>query len=365
MNLFNEIQGLSGENLTSTLLRVLLLRSQEFRDHFLGVLSKKSPVGPLSSNTRFACSSEEASEDEQAGCGRLDILLEVDDCLIGIENKFSANFQAQQPAKYLKRLKELREQYKIASKRHWRAVLYVLAPSSRQREVGSHLQSNECRAKERDTDVKLAQVDWDNVFKLRDDELSKLDPESRVIYQLFADFVDRLIAFIPDFVSMAADLRQRFEPKGTPYQQRVVRALWNVFNESGLEPGKRWSAGPHWCGYYFGATSGGPLPDFKSVHGWFGFVPHARIKLEGNGAELVISSALDKTPPLKGSGVRLLDGVWLWPGTRSVWLVNFDESWTERQHWDNALAELFSHLQPSPDVPAELEPAVPPFESSP
>jgi hypothetical protein len=87
MNLFKEIEGLSGEPMVSALLRLVILRSQEIRDEIVRLISAKSPIGPVTSSSHFSCYAEYPTFDQVAGQGRIDIVLELDDAVIGIENK--------------------------------------------------------------------------------------------------------------------------------------------------------------------------------------------------------------------------------------------------------------------------------------
>ena len=63
MNLLAELEGLSGENLTTAVLRLLLLRSQEIREEFLRLVSAHSRVGPLTVDSHFACILEHSTEE--------------------------------------------------------------------------------------------------------------------------------------------------------------------------------------------------------------------------------------------------------------------------------------------------------------
>ena len=75
MDIFSEIEGLSGENLGSALLRYLIFNSHEIRDSFLRLLSDNSPVGPISYSTHFACRTEYPTTHSSYGNGRLVIWL--------------------------------------------------------------------------------------------------------------------------------------------------------------------------------------------------------------------------------------------------------------------------------------------------
>jgi len=47
MNLFEELQGRGNEELTSAVLRFLILRSQETREIFTNLVSRNSQQGPI------------------------------------------------------------------------------------------------------------------------------------------------------------------------------------------------------------------------------------------------------------------------------------------------------------------------------
>ena len=107
MDVFSEIEGLSGENLGSALFRYLIFNSYEVRDSVITLFSDRSPIGPISYTSHFACRTEYPTSHKEFGDGRLDILIQLDDVVIGIENKFFAQFQENQPKKYVQTLKKL------------------------------------------------------------------------------------------------------------------------------------------------------------------------------------------------------------------------------------------------------------------
>jgi len=78
MDVFSEIEGLSGENLGSALLRYLIFNSHEVRDSILSLLSDNSPIGPISYTSHFSCRTEYPTTHTQYGNGRLDILIQLD-----------------------------------------------------------------------------------------------------------------------------------------------------------------------------------------------------------------------------------------------------------------------------------------------
>ena len=92
MNFFSQIEGLVGENFSSAILRYLLERSPEIRDAFLAMISDVSPFGTIESRERFGSRREVTLKDSDNVGGRIDLFIETDNAVIGIENKFLAAF---------------------------------------------------------------------------------------------------------------------------------------------------------------------------------------------------------------------------------------------------------------------------------
>jgi len=135
MNILAALEGRAGEELTSAVLRMLLLRCHEFRERFVELLSKNSKLGPLSLCFTLLMLLRRIDEDEQEKRGRLDMVVEMDDAIVGIENKLSAQFQTDQPKKYLKKVQEKAvELGKLRSSGNtskFRYILAILAPEDR------------------------------------------------------------------------------------------------------------------------------------------------------------------------------------------------------------------------------------------
>src|SRR5712692_6695611 len=69
MNLFSEIEGLRGENLTTAILRVLLLRSQDLRERFIRLVSDNCRLGPLTLGEHFSCLVNAKRRMKRSGVG--------------------------------------------------------------------------------------------------------------------------------------------------------------------------------------------------------------------------------------------------------------------------------------------------------
>ena len=141
MDFISRFEGLFGENLGSAVLGHLILNSQEIRDEFIGLLSDNSPVGPISysshfsSQTEYATSSEGGSDEDGRNNGRLDLLIQLDDVVIGIENKFFAGFQPDQPGKYIPTLEHVAKTLGQINRRTVRPILFILCPEDRRGEA--------------------------------------------------------------------------------------------------------------------------------------------------------------------------------------------------------------------------------------
>ncbi len=256
MNLFSEIEGLRGENLSSALIRVLLMRSQDARTRFAERLSDLYSQS-FSSLHRFACGLEEWTADDSHGGGRIDLVIEMDNALVGIENKFNANFQDGQPQKYLthliERTKQLADQQSSAAHK---TALLVLAPASRRHEVERKLA--ELPTEQR----KLCRFfAWEEFLADLNSIRDTQDSKSQEIINDFSTYVNNYLrqSFFHQNETWKGSLHNWVE-YGSERQRRVVAELWSLFPGSG----SRLSVGAVWVGYYFGNK------------GWFGFVDRER-----------------------------------------------------------------------------------------
>lgn len=138
MALLVEISGLKGENLCSALLAHLTLRSPEVRAELIRLISDRAPHGPIYVQNQFAVFCEESANaggiDEdtpELKRGRIDLVIETDDAVIGIENRFNAPFQEGQPAGYLRLLRQRASDLATIRNTDFSHVLVVLAPERR------------------------------------------------------------------------------------------------------------------------------------------------------------------------------------------------------------------------------------------
>lgn len=320
MNLFEEIEGLSGEPLTSALLRLLILRSQEIRDEFVNFISSHSPIGPVTSSSHFSCYTEHTTFDEETGYGRIDIMLEFDDAVVGIENKLFADFQEGQPEKYIKTISEIASSLSAIRHRDIRWFLVILVPKIRHSEV---VELVEGKAKN------ITILNWEDLIPCLEKCIDKLDPISKVIASEFFDFVRFRISFIPNFSQWVPHLRKTFESRGSDLQRELVGRLWDFFPNGG----DRLSFGDTWVGYYFS-------PESQGLKGWYGFVPAS--DLEGSDirpAELIVVTSY----PVEISShyvkpTTLVPSNFIGTGDNQyTWIVDFDDEWSSPERWAKEL----------------------------
>ncbi len=319
MNVFSAIEGLSGENFGSGLLSYLIFNSDEIREAIIGLLSDHSPEGPISYTSHFACRTEYQTTDDALGNGRLDILIQLDDVVIGIENKFFAKFEDNQPFKYVKTLNDVANALKVINRIDVRTLLYVLCPESRKAEAKAHIDSR----------VGLAVITWEEVLGCMKKIGDISNPVARMVKNEFIEYLERRFSFVPDFARKAIHLNRAFPEYGSPSQAELIAKLWTLFPS----PGGRISNGKTWLGYYFYAD---PIIKHK---GWFGFVPKAElISNTANAAELIIASTYK---PLLGSDfepINLKNSHFIGaPGSTNAWRVKFDASWNSVEEWRKKL----------------------------
>jgi hypothetical protein len=345
MNIFSEIEGLSGENLTTAVLRLLLLRSQDIRDKFIRLISNESHVGPLTVGPHFSCFLEQTIEDEKSGrSGRLDLILETTDAVIGIENKLFAGFQEGQPHKYLSSLAKRAEGLMKLRGKKYQYLLLILAPKGRKGEIERLIETEHHQ---------YIYVSWDDVLDALVGVQANLDPATKAMLLSFEEFLRDKISFIPQFVEWVPHLKRRFDDYGTPLQNEVVKKLWGFFPDSG----PRLSYGKTSVGYYF-------CYSLKEYRAWYGFVrSSAIIESRPNKAELIIVTSFPVSLVPPAFSPVTLDGNFFGPKFKTyACVIEFDQTWASPEKWRNELEPLnknFEKLKSSAEVVGVIDRGTP------
>ncbi len=340
MNILSEIEGKRGEVLATKLLQVLLLRSQDVRDAVLRLISDRLPSGHFTWRERFDCVVEEPTEDEaEAERGRLDMLIEVDGALVGIEAKIHAPFLDGQPAKCADPLSRRAVALGKLRRAAVQDSLVVLAPCYRENEVNRRLAETEAL---RDKSAFIAWEDVRAAWKKVPRE--RLDGTTLVLLDQVDGWLAAQVNRLQGFERVLPHVCGKFEKGGTPAQQRLLWALWPLFGEAGA----RMSQGDSWAGYYF---SRGKSP----WDSWFGFVDRSEFARDGvkpvdaRPAEFVVITSVYPPAPTTDSlaeAALARPGDWL-GGKPRAWIVRFGPEWTSLEKWRSAMRVLL----PQPRLP--------------
>jgi len=327
MDIFSEVEGLSGENLGSALLRYLIFNSHEIRDSFLSLLSDNSPIGPISYNSHFACRTEYPTNHKEYGDGRLDILIQLDDVVIGIENKFFAQFQNNQPHKYYDSLESVADSLKCINHSDVKTILYVLCPEARKKEA--HEQIRELKS--------ASVISWEEILKQFKSITEISNPVAKILKNEFTEYLKRHFSFVHDFERKAIHLKRDFPEYGMPLQGELVGKLWSFFPS----PGGRLSNGMTWIGYYFFTD-----PEINEK-GWFGFVAKDEIDYQAdNNAELVVVTTYKPTLRSDFYAVTMKNENFIGaPGKTNAWIINFDATWNSVDVWREKLAPFWAAVR--------------------
>lgn len=329
MNLFGEIEGRRGENLSSALLRFILMRSQDARTKLAELIT--GLVGEsFEAMHRFACSLETGTTDDIHGPGRIDLLLEMDNGLVGIENKFNAGFQNGQPQKYLDALSLIAEKSAkggaITSNRY---ILLILAPAQREGEIKKKIAE---LSKHQQEHCKF--LSWEEMLRALNDVLPTQDSKTKEVILDFSAYVNRYLnqSFFRQNRSWLESLRH-WKPYGSERQQSVTSDLWEFFPGARSRP----SQGDKWRGYYF-------------TGGWFGFVEKTAISTIGEAeprlheAEFVIVVSFDpvsKPDPTIFHRISMVHSGFSGAPEKAAYRVDFGEL-TSREKLTDALRPFFN-----------------------
>jgi hypothetical protein len=321
MNLFSEIEGLSGEKLGSALLRNVIMNSHELRDAFLSLLSKKSPFGPITFMSHFACRCEYQTESEKYGKGYLDLLIQVDDAVIGIENKFLAHFQDDQPQKYFETIENVAISLRNINFSKVDPMIVVMCPEERLSEGNKTIQNLNS----------AVTITWEEVFSEFEKVKHIANPVTKIVLFELKKYYKRHFSFIPDYHKKYHHYRKGFHPKGSSIQRELVGKLWSLFPSHG----SRMGATDTYVGYGFYVKE-------KDNQGWYGFVSKDEIESEiSNESELIIISTFEPqglSNDFKRIELRKKNFLWGYPDYKNAWLVEFDATWDSIYKWREKIA---------------------------
>ena len=301
------IGGLRYEAQTSAILQYLFLNSDIFRRAFIDKISSEfaSTLVPRFTNGIFC-----QREVSHPNVGRIDLLIEAENCFLAIENKIWAAFQDDQPAKYATILKS----YLTEAKQLYHYRILLIAPYQLESQIAEILAQQYF---EEEPFV----VYWQNIQKLmlkpvREHDSARL----RIIAELLDEFIDEQISRYADLNFPRERLTGPTAAITNQYQRDFLYAIKSSFSDFELS---RMGFGHNtYAGFYFGLAN-------SNRRNWFGF--HST----EHGTALQFHLGLDEQPP------PLIDG-WQFEARqeqeRPYGLTFLPQQWpSDRIGWDNRI----------------------------
>lgn len=329
MNLFSEIEGLRGEQLATAVLRVLILRSQDLRDALLRILGQASPSAahPIAVASHFSCYCELPTKGEDSTAeGRIDLIIETDNAVVGIESKLGAEMQRDQPTKYLPTLRCLATQLTDARNRTVQPFLFVLCPELRRPDIEERMGAT----------GEVSTIAWEEVresFECVERIPGRLDQATVAMLQEFRTFMEDQIDFLPKHKEHVPYLKH-WVPYGSRLHRELLHRTWRFLTHAS----PRLGVGKTWVGYYFDET-------FSQYRAWYGFVRGDLVNLgpeqpAPHEAVLVVITTYPVTPEGVTAGRMLVP--WIGRSGLDAWAIDFGSESSTPEWWRGLLAQFVS-----------------------
>lgn len=346
MNVFSAVEGLRPEELTSAMLRVLVESSDVVRSIFLDLVSEPG-FEPISAGRQFACETERHAEEADEGGeivrGRIDLLLECENAVIGVENKLFAGFQDDQPWKYLKHIRDRARQLAKERGCEVRPILVILYPRVQEGKIKEHLQTRHKEGKE----PRL--IHWEDLTQ-RLSVVDAFDTRTAVLAAEFCDYLKSKIGFLNNWDEILRKL-DRWHSGHSEHHRTVVQTL--AYHLTDLFPNfGKFATGGGSIGYSFNFVS----TDDSATRGWLGFIKGSEIvECDPEKAALVVilPSALGFRGAPDLTQVLLRNGDW-YGVPLDAWTIDYDESWGHVSRWQDTLQTILdagAGLAPPPEPP--------------
>ena len=337
MNLFTDLENLRGENLASAMLRYLIINSSDIREEILKLIDKRSPVGPLVSDSHFSCYLEEATvvdNDDSQSRGRIDVVIEMDNAIVGIEAKFHAGFQQDQPFKYFPSLEEKAKTLKtLRGAPEYEYFLCVLLPESRIDEVNRLFGDvPEEWAKYED---KCKTLTWTEVRKALKRAEKRMPAEIAYLSAEFREYLDSRLTLFTGWARKKRHIVSRWQKKGTALQIEVLEDLFQVIDAEVTDSARcRLARASDYVIQKVEVTPNKGSP--RTL--WYGFCRKGDVSGDtGDGAEFFIvttatPNVVSDTVHLKSHGPK--HGYHSWTNRPSTgWTVNIEEADGRPEYW--------------------------------
>lgn len=316
MTFLDQIGGKRFEEQSSAILKYLFINSDVFRRKFVEKLKKdfSSSQTPSFSNG-IICELEVGKKE----IGRIDILIEADNCFLAIENKIWAEFQTGQPSKYEPIVKE-RSNKKFGDDSFYRLI--VIAPKERESEVRSHLAEQKCSA---------LIVSWQDIQGMLGDVQKKSSERVQVIAELLDEFIELQIeGFARMEISKDCILGEGAR-MSNPYHKDFLYAMKSSFSKCFTS---NMGLGSRYAGFYFRFNE-----TDDRYRNWFGFHESE------SGTQLRFHADVDlPLQQFENWTVGRNSG-----SNEHILVFNPDDWPTDRLEWQNTIEHVIEVLRDSTD----------------
>jgi hypothetical protein len=264
----------------------------------------------------------------------MDLMIEADNVVLGIENKLDAPFQDGQPMKYLSTIEQRARELSKLRNAQLDYLIVMLEPANRRPESERRIRGQEAPSRQ----DHYAWMAWEKLLIAIGRCEHALDSRSQVVAKLLQEYLQDRISFpISKCEQHLSQTRAWFPSGGSEPQRDMVTRLCELLSPYA---GRRIGYGATWAGYYVGR---GQLREGHVA--WLGFV--SKRELKGGtpeGAELLVAATFDIEFSAEFHRVKL-EHEFLGRGTRDrtrAWTIDFSGTWCSRERWVEAL-EPFRH----------------------
>ncbi|HVX15909.1 MAG TPA: PD-(D/E)XK nuclease family protein [Pirellulales bacterium] len=317
MQFLETIEGRTGEELTSAVLKFLLVNSATMREHFVRRLQHQLPASKTPTfRDGIICQNEVAVTGDD-GAGRIDLVIrEEAGMVLGLENKFWANFTPNQPKKYWGDLVRLARNDEASCR------LVILVPARRHDEIKDHL-------KAQGIEQKCCILFWDD---LRHDfaDVAQRERTEVAAAALFLDeYVQRQVLTIQIDIRRHQLLGPDIQLPNDFHYDFLYRLKTCLPNPEAIRPARSW------IGVHFSVVPSTDVATYPKQ--WFGF-----LRPEGSA-----SVVMGIHTGIKQFTVPVL----AWARNGAGWStaafveVDYDESVKTTLDWKDRLAEILRPLE--------------------
>lgn len=317
MQFLETIEGKSGEELTSAVLKFLLINSSTLRERFADRLRHQLPASKTPKFRDGIICQNEVSLVDNDESGRIDLLIrEESGMVIGLENKFWAQFTGNQPAKYWKGLVEKAKGQESSCR------IVLLVPQARQSEVDLHIRSQKLNEK-------CILLFWDHIRE----DLAEVIRRDRSEVAAAAFFLDEYVKEQVLEIQIDFSSQQVVGSKvaiGNDFHYEFLSKLKSCLpNAERIAPAKKW------IGVHFSVDR---PTDAIAVKQWLGFL---RVDDSSNAVVFGLHTGIPSFNPPSVSFARLAKGF----GNPVFLEIDFDESLKSTLDWQKRLETFLTPLK--------------------